>query len=106
MSEHHAASSHHILPVRVYIAIFLALMVLTVITVFVAFLDLGRLNDVVAMAVAVTKASLVILYFMHVRYSDGLTAFWVIGGFAFLAILIIFTMSDYLTRAFLATFAL
>ena len=105
MSEHHDASSHHVMPVRMYITIFMALMVLTGITIFVAFLDLGRMNDFVAMAVAITKATLVILYFMHVRYSDGLTALWVVGGFTFLAVLIAFTMSDYLTRTFFETFA-
>lgn len=97
-------SEHHIVPLRVYFAIFASLMVLTVITVVVAFIDLGSMSDVVAMAIAFTKASLVILYFMHVRYSGGLVALSVVGALAFMAVFVFFTMSDYMTRAFFETF--
>ena len=99
-------SEHHVIPVRVYFAIFLALMVLTAVTVIVAFIDLGAMSDVVAMAIAFTKATLVILYFMHVRYSEGLVGLSVVAGIAFLAIFVFFTMSDYMTRAFFDLFAL
>ena len=74
-------------------------MVLTVVTYMVALVDLGRLNIVVALAVAVTKALLVVLYFMHVRYSTRLTKIVVISGFFWLAILITLTLADYFTRS-------
>jgi cytochrome c oxidase subunit 4 len=90
--------SEHITPVRTYLVIFMALMVLTTITVVVAFMQLGPLNDIVAMGIAVTKACLVILYFMHVRQSSRLTKVVVLAGFLWLLFLIGFTMSDYLTR--------
>ncbi len=99
-------SQHHVVPVRVYITIFLSLLVLTGVTVFVAFIDLGRMSDVVAMAIAFTKASLVILYFMHVRYSNALIGLSVVAGIAFLAIFVFFTMSDYMTRTFFQLFSI
>jgi cytochrome c oxidase subunit 4 len=93
--------SSHIVPVQLYVAIFLALMVLTAVTVAVAFADLGPLNNVVALTIAVTKATLVILYFMHVRYSSRLTWVVVSSGFFWLAVMIVFTLSDELTRGVL-----
>ena len=94
----HVIPDEHIVPPRVYITIFLALMVLTTVTVWVAFLDLKFLNVVVALSIAVLKATLVILYFMHVRYSSSLTQVIVVAGILWLLIMIVFTMSDYLTR--------
>ena len=91
--------SQHIVSAKVYFLIFAALMVLTATTVWVAFIDLGILNDVVAMAIACTKATLVILYFRHVRYSDKLTRVFVASGFVFLLILLGFVLSDVMTRA-------
>jgi cytochrome c oxidase subunit 4 len=91
-------SEHHVVPVRNYIVVFAALMVLTVITVAVAFVDLGVLNDIVMLAIAVTKAVLVILIFMHVRYATRLTALTVAGGFVWLGILLVLTLQDYLSR--------
>ena len=88
-------------PLRTYLLIFASLMVLTAITVGVAFLDLGVLNDVVALAVAVLKATLVILFFMHVRHSHTMTKLTVVAAFFWLAILIGLTLADYLTRGFL-----
>lgn len=88
----------HVVPTRVYFLIFLALMVLTAITVAVAYVNLGVLNNVVALGIACTKASLVILYFMHVRYSDHLVKLSILIGILFLAILFGFTLSDPLTR--------
>jgi cytochrome c oxidase subunit 4 len=90
--------SQHITPIRTYVAIFLTLMVFTAITVWVAFYDLGAMNDVAAMGIAVTKATLVILYFMNVRHSSRLTWAFIGAGFLFLIILLAFTMSDTLTR--------
>jgi cytochrome c oxidase subunit 4 len=90
--------SEYIVPKRTYYLIFAALMVFTGITVAVAFIDLGRMNTAVALGIAITKATLVVLFFMHVKYSTRLT--WaVIGGSVFwFGILVVLTMSDYLTR--------
>jgi cytochrome c oxidase subunit 4 len=93
--------SGHVLPVRLYAAIFLALAVLTAVTVWVAFLDLGFLNTAVALGIAVTKATLVILYFMHVRYSTRLTWVVVVSGFFWLGILMVLGLGDYLSRPWL-----
>jgi len=94
--------SEYITPIRTYLLIFLALMVLTAITVAVAFLELGPFNDIAAMGIAITKACLVILYFMHVRHSSRLTKVVVVAGFLWLLFLIGFTMSDYLTRGMIS----
>jgi cytochrome c oxidase subunit 4 len=88
----------HIASKAQYFAIFGALMVLTIITVAVSRVDLGRLNVVVALAVAVTKASLVILYFMHVKYNNALTKLTAACGFLWLIFMFVITFSDYLTR--------
>ena len=74
---------------------------LTGLTVWVAYLDLGFLNVAVALGIAVTKAALVILYFMHVRYSSRLTWVVVSSGFFWLGILIVLGLSDYLSRGWL-----
>lgn len=91
--------SDYIVPRRVYYLIFAALMVGTYITVQVSFFDLGALNTVVALTIAVTKAALVVLFFMHVRYSTRLTWAVVAGSVFWLGILLVLTFSDYLTRA-------
>lgn len=90
--------SGHVAPKSMYYAVFAALMVGTAITVAAAFVDLGALNNVVMLAIAITKATLVVLYFMHVRWSSRLT--WVVAasGFFWLMILFGLTMQDYLTR--------
>ena len=91
--------SEHIVSVRVYITIFLVLLVGTALTVWAAFVDFPfGLNTVIAMTIAVTKATFVVLYFMHVRYSARLI--WVIVGSAlfWMAILFAFTLADYFTR--------
>jgi len=90
--------SPHVVPVRVYVGIFVALLLLTGLTTGVAFVDLGALNTVVALAIAVAKMLLVILFFMHVRYSSGLTRIVILAGFLWLAILITLTLSDVWTR--------
>jgi cytochrome c oxidase subunit 4 len=91
--------SEYIVPVKTYIGIFIALLCLTALTTGVAFVDLGaELNTIVALAIAVTKMLLVILFFMHVKYSPGLTKVVVVSGFFFLAILIALTLADELTR--------
>ena len=90
--------SEHIVPLKVYLGVFFALMGLTFLTVYVAYLDLGPWNVFVALAIAVVKALLVVLWFMHVRYSSRLTWMFAAAGFLWLAILFTLTMSDYLTR--------
>jgi cytochrome c oxidase subunit 4 len=92
------SEAEHVVPVRVYLTIFAILMALTAVTVSVSFLDLGPYNTVVAIVIAVTKMMLVILYFMHVRYSSRLTWAVVAGGFFWLALLLLLTLGDYLTR--------
>ena len=100
MAEH--SSEHHVVPIKYYIGVFLLLMVLTVLTVAVAKIDLekiwGPLNIIVAMTIAVIKATAVVLIFMHVRWSSKLTQVAVVSTLFWLAILLIFTISDYLTR--------
>jgi len=93
--------SQHITPIRTYLLIFFALLVLTAVTVSVAFIDLGRWSDLVAMAIAIFKASLVVLFFMHVRHSRPMTKITVTSSLFWLLILFGITLSDYFTRGFL-----
>ena len=86
---------------RTYLIVFGTLLFLTALTVFIAFVHLGRANDVVALAIAVTKAVLVLLYFMHLRHSPVLTRIAVAAGVLWLFTLIALTMSDLLTRGWL-----
>jgi cytochrome c oxidase subunit 4 len=91
--------SEHIVQPRIYIVIFLALMVGTAVTLLAAFVDFpGPLNAVVAMTIAVVKATLVVLYFMHVRYSGRLVWLVILSALLWLAILFAITFSDYWTR--------
>ena len=94
--------SVHVTPIRVYLMVFAILMVGTALTVWAAFIDMEPFNDIVAMAIAVTKATFVVLYFMHVRHSSKLTKITVVAGFLWLAILVALLLSDYFTRGFLA----
>lgn len=93
--------SHVLVSVRLYVAVFAALIVMTGLTVWMAFLDLGTLNDIAALTIAVTKATLVVLFFMHLRYSTPLTRVVVVAGFFWLGILFTLTLSDYLSRGWL-----
>ena len=90
--------SGHVSPKTTYYAIFGALMVLTAITVAIAFINLGPLNFPVALSIAIVKGTLVILFFMHVKYSSQLTKLIVGTAFFFLIILFGLTLSDYLSR--------
>ena len=95
--------SEAVVSVRIYALVFLALLVLTALTTVIAFVDLGGgLNNVAAITIAVCKALFVILYFMHVRYSDKLTWVFVAAGFFWLLILIGGVMDDVLTRPWLS----
>lgn len=91
----------HVSSVRSYVLVFGALLVLTGTTVAIAFLDVGVMNDVVALSIAVTKMLLVVLFFMHAKYSTRLTKIIVTSGFVWLALLIAFTLSDYTSRGWL-----
>jgi cytochrome c oxidase subunit 4 len=95
------ADLHHVAPVRLYIGVFFILFVGTILTVVAARFDLGPLNNIVMLTIACTKATFVILYFMHVRWGTRLT--WVIAGsgFFWLLILFTFTMTDYASRGWL-----
>jgi len=100
MSEQapNAGFTEHIVPVRTYIGVFIALMIGTALTTGVAYIDLGRWNTVAALAIAVAKMLLVVLFFMHVKYYPGLTRIIIIGAFFWLGIMICFSMADELTR--------
>jgi cytochrome c oxidase subunit IV len=91
----------HIVPRSLYVGIFAALMVLTTVTVWVAYIDLGMLNVGVALLVAVVKATLVVLFFMHVKYSSRLVQLVVIASIVWLVILFGITLSDYITRGWM-----
>ena len=90
--------SEHIVQRKVYYGVFLALLVGTAVTVLAAQVDFGRMNDVVAMSIAVTKMMLVLLFFMHVRYSSRLIWVIVASMFFWLIILLALTLSDYTSR--------
>ena len=90
--------SAHILPTRTYYTIFVLLIACTFLTWQVAFYDLGPMNAVAALTIAVFKAVLVVLFFMHVKYSSRLTWAVVLGSIFRLGIMFVLTMGDYLTR--------
>lgn len=90
--------SEHIVSPKIYVGIILTLMALTTATVWAAYVDLGPWNIVVALGIATAKATLVVLYFMHVRYSPGRTQLIVIAGIFWLALLLFMTLADYATR--------
>jgi cytochrome c oxidase subunit 4 len=94
-SEHGHGGGGHISPVSLYITIFLALMVLTAATVGAAYINLGSFNFPVAMAIAIFKASLVVWFFMHVKYQSHLTKLTLATGIFFLAILLGMMLIDY-----------
>jgi len=88
----------HISPKSTYFTIFGALIACTILTVTAAFINLGDLNFPVALAIAVFKATLVVLFFMHVKYGSSLTKLIVGTAFFFLGIMLTLTLSDYLSR--------
>jgi cytochrome c oxidase subunit 4 len=90
--------SEHVISLRTYIAVFIALLIGTGLTVAAASVDIGAMNTPIALAIAVIKATLVILFFMHVRYSSRLTQIVVGASLFWLAIMITFTLSDYFFR--------
>ena len=98
--------SEQIVQPRIYITIFLTLMVCTGLTALAAFFDFpGPLNAVVALTIACFKAMLVVLFFMHVRYSGRLIWLVIVSALLWLAIMFAITLSDYWTRAWLTPFS-
>ena len=91
-------SAGHVAPKRMYYLVFAALIVGTILTYAAAKVDMGPLNNIVMLTIACTKATLVILFFMHVRWSTRLTWVVAMSGFFWLLILFGIGMSDYLTR--------
>ncbi len=94
-------SKAYIVPVKIYLLIFSALLLGTALTVIAAFIDMGPLNTPVALGIAAFKATLVVLFFMHVRYGSRLVWLFAGGGFLCLAIFLLLTLSDYLSREWL-----
>ncbi|MGA9884403.1 MAG: cytochrome C oxidase subunit IV family protein [Candidatus Acidiferrales bacterium] len=90
--------NEHIVPVSTYLIVFVTLLIATALTTGIAFVDLGSWNVVVALIIAVCKASLVVLFFMHVKYNKGLSRIVVLAGVFWLGIMITFTLADELTR--------
>jgi cytochrome c oxidase subunit 4 len=97
----HSEHAVHIVPIPVYVGVFIALVIGTLVTWQVSLIDLGRLNAVVALTIAVCKATLVVLFFMHVKYSTKLTKLVVVCGIFWLLILLTVTEADLLTRTWM-----
>jgi len=93
--------SEHVVPVKVYVAVFVTLLVMTAATTVISGIDLGPWNTVVALGIAVFKASLVVLFFMHARYSPRLTHMVILAGLFWLALLLLITFSDFASRGWL-----
>jgi cytochrome c oxidase subunit 4 len=93
--------AQHIVARILYYRIFAVLLLLTLLTVGIAYLNLGRLNNVIALTIAAGKALLVVLFFMHVRYSNRLIWIVISAGVFWLLVLLVFTLSDYFTRIIL-----
>jgi len=107
--EFHKDEHHHIVPLSTYYKIFGALMVLLVITVLAAEFDFGErispslawMNIVVALVIAVTKAALIVMYFMHVKYSSRLVMITAVIAYFFVFIMFMLTYADYFTRGWM-----
>lgn len=94
MSSHEGQSHIHIVPMKILVGVWAALMVLTVVTVAVTWVDLGPFNLWLAMVIATIKASLVVLYFMHLRYDKPINALAFIGALAFVMLFVSGTLMD------------
>ena len=101
-NKHDAVHTQHVIvPVRTYLLVFAALFVATILTYLAAINDFGALNTPIALGIAFAKASLVIIYFMGVRYNTPLTKVVVVAGFVWLLIMFGLTMGDYVSRGWL-----
>jgi cytochrome c oxidase subunit 4 len=99
-SEHaEGGHEHHIVSPVVYLVILVALLIGTALTIWASYVDLGVWNPILAIAIACTKATLVVLFFMHVKYSSKLTMLTVGCGFFMFLVLIGMTLADYISRA-------
>lgn len=96
-----SSNQHHIVPLRVYLAIITALFLLTGLTVWVAFQDYGIFNNLVALSIAVVKALLVVMFFMHLKYSARILWLYAGAGGIWFIIMIALMLSDYRSRAWL-----
>jgi len=96
--SHDTTHGHPENPIKYYIGVFALLIAMTILTVIVARYDLGSLNALVALTIAVIKATAVVLIFMHVRWSSRLTQVIVVSAVFWLLIMLSFTVSDYFTR--------
>jgi len=97
-NSHDNSHGHPENPIKYYIGVFALLMVMTVLTYTIALRDLGKYNALVALTIAVIKATAVVLIFMHVRWSSRLTQVIVVSAVFWLLIMLSFTVSDYITR--------
>lgn len=95
-----AGGSHHIIPLKTFVNVLIALLILTVITVAAAQVDFGALNTFVAMGIASVKAGLVLAYFMHLKYDDKLYLLIFFLGIFFLIVMYFFSELDIVTRIF------
>jgi cytochrome c oxidase subunit 4 len=95
--------TNQVVPVKTYAMVFAALIALTITTVAVSKLDLGEYNFICAMSIAVVKATLVVTFFMDVRRASSMTRLFIFAGLFWLAIMLVFMLSDYLTRDWLPT---
>ena len=97
-AEHGGAHTEHVVPISTYLLVFILLMIGTGLTTWIAYIDLGPFNTVVALVIAFIKMSLVVLFFMHVKYATGLNRIVIVAGFFWLAIMITLTSADEFTR--------
>ena len=103
MADSHISNVHseenHVVSPKLYLGIFIALLCLTALTTAASYVELYVFNVVVALAIAVIKASLVVLFFMHVKYSPKLTKLTVLSGLFIFLVLMTLTLADYISRA-------
>ena len=100
MSEHAHSEEKHITSYTAYFVVWVILMILTAVTVYVSYLDFGQLNIVIAMVVASIKAGAVALFFMHLKFEDGITWLFALFPLGLLFLLIGMTIVDTFTRIF------
>lgn len=96
--DYHEQTAHHVIPPRVYVTVFALLLIFTALTVFIATVELGAWNIPVALLIATIKASLVFLFFMGVRWYAPMLKTIAAAGFIWFGIMVMFTLSDFVTR--------
>ncbi len=90
--------AHHVVPLKIYVSVFCALLVGTALTVGANFIHFGRFNLIIALLIAFTKATLVVLFFMHLIHSTRLTWVVIIGAILWVGVLFVLTFADFATR--------